>query len=401
MPLLPVSATFSSRKAAILSSLAVPGAEYTDASPKGSVDEGIRDLIDEINALEGIVTTSSCGGRVSVFLEGRKGPASSSQGSNEVGGDVDEEDDQDGSKQLVTVKSRMEGKQTANPGGKGRGGRWLFVSHDPVPLPEDTEDLSAMLGLKDVTTAFQSEPARSSLTERELCMAFDPHRSRLVKIQFEPMILHILTASLHHAQPILSAAINAGFRESGVQSLKNLDDGNAFPMVALRSSGLGLAGVVGFVDDADDSESGENGTEERESVQMLVPSSYLSIMLQVANERFKANAERIVRLRQELARIRKNRQATKGGRVVRDEERETMWEDVNVRRERLMREGLERKEKLKIEREKDANVKMTNVTGPANEILNSKGHENGDYENESQAQPLGNMLDGLSNQIFE
>jgi tRNA wybutosine-synthesizing protein 3 len=77
-PSLPPS--FIRKKAKILSQLAVPAAEYDDLSPKGSIDDGIRDLIDEINACEAFVTTSSCAGRVSVFLEGQKKKIQSSEG---------------------------------------------------------------------------------------------------------------------------------------------------------------------------------------------------------------------------------------------------------------------------------------------------------------------------------
>lgn len=65
---------------------------------------GIRALLAALNARDGLVTTSSCAGRVSVYLEGRK------KGSEE------EEDGVRG---------------TAAVGGKG-GGEWLFVSHDPL-----------------------------------------------------------------------------------------------------------------------------------------------------------------------------------------------------------------------------------------------------------------------------
>jgi hypothetical protein len=41
--------TFVTNKRRILESLAVPSEAYDDLSPKGSIDEGIRDLIDEIN----------------------------------------------------------------------------------------------------------------------------------------------------------------------------------------------------------------------------------------------------------------------------------------------------------------------------------------------------------------
>ena len=67
-----VPQTFETRKSKILAELSTPDAEYSDLSPKGSVDEGIRDLIQDINGLPGLVTTSSCAGRISVFLEGRK-----------------------------------------------------------------------------------------------------------------------------------------------------------------------------------------------------------------------------------------------------------------------------------------------------------------------------------------
>ena len=102
MALPPISETFARRKGKILQELSVPHAEYSDRSPKGTVDEGIRQLINEINAYEGLVTTSSCAGRISVFQEGNG------------------------------ISSDMPGV----PGGKG-GGKFLFVSHEPVVLSED------------------------------------------------------------------------------------------------------------------------------------------------------------------------------------------------------------------------------------------------------------------------
>ena len=134
------SGHFAAKKTKILSQLAVPDAEYSDASPKGSVDEGIRDLIAEINAVDGLVTTSSCAGRVSVFVEGRK--------TAEEGGDG----------------------QVAGVGGKGAGGAWLLVSHDPVP---DSDDWISSLEL----TAPAREKTRGSLADR-----------RLIHFKFEPMV---------------------------------------------------------------------------------------------------------------------------------------------------------------------------------------------------------------------
>lgn len=98
-------------KARILRQLGAPAAEYVDAPPKGSVDAGIRDLIDEINGADGFATTSSCAGRVSIFREGRK-------------------------------TAQLEREQVAGVGGKGAGGTWLFVSQDP---PSATAGLGPML----------------------------------------------------------------------------------------------------------------------------------------------------------------------------------------------------------------------------------------------------------------
>lgn len=145
--------TFAVKKRVILAQLAVPDGEYIDASPKGSIDAGIRELVDEINQEEGMVTTSSCAGRVAVYVEGRKGAASRGDDSH---ADVSER----------TASSEV--------GGKG-GGHWLFVSHDHLPLNEDdNEDLVPSLGFRFASC----EPhALSALQD-----------SSLVHCKFEPMV---------------------------------------------------------------------------------------------------------------------------------------------------------------------------------------------------------------------
>lgn len=142
----PVSSLFTQKKSTILSTLATPSDTYTDLSPKGSVDIGIKSLIDQINTLDGIVTTSSCAGRISVFLEGAK---------TKAGG----------------------GGQVAVPGGKGMGGRWLFVSHDAVDVPVrvDVED-------KSLTRLFGLKP---QLRDAQVVLGSE---ARFVKFQFEPMV---------------------------------------------------------------------------------------------------------------------------------------------------------------------------------------------------------------------
>lgn len=157
----PPPPNFSRKKECILEQLAVPDTEYSDASPKGSVDVGIRNLIEEINALDGFVTTSSCAGRVSVFVEGRKA-------------DTDEELEEEGATRPTTV---------AAVGGKGGGGTWLFVSHDPVEESAN-RDVKSMLGLGTC-----SEAKRGDSTERA------PKDTRLVHFKFEPMVSYPLSCS--------------------------------------------------------------------------------------------------------------------------------------------------------------------------------------------------------------
>ena len=141
---------FEARKQKILEQLGAPDGEYHDLSPKGSVDAPIRDLIREINALDGIVTTSSCSGRISVFLEGRKADVGSLKPAEE-----DEE-------------------SRAGPGGKGGGGTWLFISHDPVEVPEAP--------FPDFTSKFGLEKAVSGATS-----GLDIQR-RFIHLKFEPMV---------------------------------------------------------------------------------------------------------------------------------------------------------------------------------------------------------------------
>lgn len=131
-----------------------------------------------------------------------------------------------------------------------------------------------------------------------------------------------MTASLQHAQRVLSAAINAGFRESGVQSLKNLDDPNAFPMVAVRTAGLALGSVIGCT-----------GDDERDlEIRSLVNEGYLRMLVNIANERFQANTERVERFTAQLSK------STSTQNLV--------WEDPEARWERKRAEGLKRRQEI-------------------------------------------------------
>ena len=146
-----------------------------------------------------------------------------------------------------------------------------------------------------------------------------------------------MTASLYHAQPILAAAINVGFRESGIQSLKNLEDPNAFPMVAIRTAGLAFESLVGVI--PSDLRNERDGEEAEEHAINMVGESYLELLISIANERFKVNAERIRRFEQDL--------------FKREVGLERAWEDSKSRQERKRAEGLEQRQTLQQKQKQD------------------------------------------------
>lgn len=152
---------FDKTKADILADLGV-----VDYSPKGSIDHEIVPLINLINAHPDLVTTSSCAGRVSVFIEG----------------------DKSGDKLKV--------------GGKGVGGHWLFFTHDPKELvPQWRQGLSVYEHASEVSPE-------------------DPRRYVLYK--FEPFILHVKCRNHETARALFSLGLSCGFRESGIGSNDNV-----------------------------------------------------------------------------------------------------------------------------------------------------------------------------------
>lgn len=151
---------FDKTKADILADLGV-----VDYSPKGSIDSSILPVIALVNAQPDLVTTSSCAGRVSVFVEGDK------SGKHKIGG-------------------------------KGEGGHWLFTTHSADGLvPQWRCGLDAYRTVEPVD-------------------ALAPRRYVLYK--FEPFILHIKCRDFEAARQLFSVALFCGFRESGIGSNNNV-----------------------------------------------------------------------------------------------------------------------------------------------------------------------------------
>lgn len=149
---------FDQKKSYILQEIA---SSVLDASPKGTIDEPCWPIIQTINSHPDMVTTSSCSGRVSVFLEGVK--------------------------QSDAVNRSI--------GAKGHEGRWLFVSHDPKEL----SGWYNRMNFEYVSSGFQIGAS-----------------TRYILFKFEPLILHVKCRNTIMANRVYQAAMACGFRESGI-----------------------------------------------------------------------------------------------------------------------------------------------------------------------------------------
>lgn len=152
---------FKAKKRNIIDRLSVPDDDYSDASPKGHVDEGISKLVTEINSLPNFVTTSSCSGRVAIFVEGAAGSSGSTNVSSEEDGQI-------------TSPSRNE--KASRSGGKG-GGKWLFHSHIPLSVG------SAMLAQPGAVYSSIGFP-----TGNQIAVPSPSDEPQYIHMKFEPMV---------------------------------------------------------------------------------------------------------------------------------------------------------------------------------------------------------------------
>ncbi|CAI7779478.1 unnamed protein product [Closterium sp. NIES-53] len=200
---------FDARKAAVLAALA---SVERDKSLKGGLDAPIADLVAEINGHDDLFTTSSCSGRISLLLEPHDAAAAAAvaggAGAAAAGTEI-----RGGGGEGVAADSAGAAKRVKK---KARGGEWLLVSHDPI----DPADL--------VTAVFSTSTARtdadvcnsasSTITPPATCASPPALPGELV-FRFEPLILALECRSLASAQALVSCAIRAGFRESGITSV--------------------------------------------------------------------------------------------------------------------------------------------------------------------------------------
>lgn len=148
---------FDQKKTSIMKEIGITDVNSPDASPKGTIDEKCLPLMRIINTDKDMVTTSSCSGRVSVFLEGKK-------------------------------------EAVLQIGAKGNEGRWIFVTHDSADLDGWYENVDFTYGA----------PIEADAT------------TRYILYKFEPLILHVKCRDLESANALYTAAMGCGFRESGI-----------------------------------------------------------------------------------------------------------------------------------------------------------------------------------------
>ncbi|GMM36405.1 tRNA methyltransferase [Saccharomycopsis crataegensis] len=257
---------FLQKKAAILESIKENSPDSPDASPKGTIDILCMPIINLINSSPNMVTTSTCSGRVSVFLEGSK---------------------------IVSESSNVKA------GGKGEGGKWLFVTHDVNELDGwDDEFLQ-----NDVHQLRDPEAVTN---------AGNDIATRYLLFKFEPLILHVLCADYPTACELYSTAMGCGFRESGIGKNNN---------VAIRVS-IRLDVPIGYLDE----KTGE--------INVFVEQYVLKVLTQMSRDKFHQNTKKLQELHESIEKM-MSMMSSKP-----DKKQETKEE----RRHRKIQEGMARRD---------------------------------------------------------
>jgi tRNA wybutosine-synthesizing protein 3 len=224
---------FDQKKKHILQEIGLNSETNPDASPKGTIDSLCIPLITLINSHRDMVTTSSCSGRLSVFLEGAKSL-----------NDTLTYENTDGNREKIKI------------GAKGDGGHWLFVSHEKQEIIEWWKNE----GLK-----FKYE---TDIKDDN----YDTKTS-YVLFKYEPLILHVKCRDFKSASRLYSTAMGCGFRESGIGANNN---------VAIRIS-IKLDIPIGYMD--------KHG----ETV-FVVNESYIKMITKLAYDRFLENERKLEQL---------------------------------------------------------------------------------------------------------
>lgn len=260
---------FDQKKASILEEI---NSIQPDLSPKGTIDELCIPIMTLINYNNDMVTTSSCSGRISVFAEGTK-------------------------------NSNPEVKV----GGKGEGGRWIFVSHD-------SQNVNGWLD-----SLMDKSEEQSILIDTDIVgdvSKFDGS-TRYILYKYEPFILHVKCRNFETASKLYNTAMGCGFRESGIGSNN---------IVAIRIN-IKFDIPIGYLD------------EKTDQLILFVSRQYIQFLDSITLTKFNDNARKMKQLYDKIdSDIIKNDGVAKKA--------DTITETKEERRVRKMREGLERQRLL-------------------------------------------------------
>lgn len=187
----------------------------------------------------------------------------------------------------------LEGNKTQSQiGAKGNEGRWLFVTHEP----ENLENWYDSLDFK-----YQEAKVIDGTT-------------RYILFKFEPLILHVKCRDLNTANLLFSTAMGCGFRETGIGSNN---------IVGIRIL-IKLDIPIGYFDDG--------------KLVLFVSKNYLQVVTKLSLDRFNENFRKMHQLEDAIKDM--------GVAGIDD------IEGKEQRRERMIKEGLERREAVRAEKER-------------------------------------------------
>ncbi|GME78414.1 unnamed protein product [Ambrosiozyma monospora] len=330
-----MSDPFDQKKAAILSEIDLTSSDHPDASPKGTIDELCIPIIKLINSHKDMFTTSSCSGRVSVFVEGFKITKTKKLVSETP-------DEKTTSEMSERNPGQGENKDNFKIGAKGEGGHWLFVTHDDTKLDN---------WWVDKKISFENNSTKKI---QDLNLS-----TRYVLFKFEPLILHVKTRDFEAASKLYTTAMNCGFRESGI-GVNNI--------VAIRIS-IRLDIPIAYLETKDNGD----GNNDEERIVSLVTENYLGLITKLGYDRFQENKKKLNHLYDEIE---------KHLIFAKDEPKKESKEE---RRERKRMEGLARREgvrKLKEEQKRLKALKLANGAENENVTENDKDDKPHDEKSE-------------------
>lgn len=220
---------FNQKKASILAEIQ---SDQPDLSPKGNVDSLCLPIINLINSHNDMVTTSSCSGRISVFVEGQK-----------------------------------EHNGAIKTGGKGEGGRWLYVTHN-------SDEVIGWLNRSQSEGLKFDQGGIGDVAEHV------GGNSRLVLYKYEPFILHVKCRDFSTASKLYNVSMACGFRESGIGS-NNL--------VAVRIN-IKLDVPIGYLNELTD------------EINLLVTADYIKFLDKLTLTKFQENEKKMKALHDRIKR---------------------------------------------------------------------------------------------------